>query len=155
MRFYIASSWKNASEVARLRERLREVGDEVFDFGEIEKREAKPCFSIKDKEEWDWLGGGDLPYVLVLEAFEQKFPEARLIIDENLKMIEWCDALILLFPCGIDAHVDYGVAKALGKLLILIGEQRERKVSPTHLWAELRFLNVEEFLNWYVDERGE
>jgi nucleoside 2-deoxyribosyltransferase len=54
------------------------------------------------------------------------------------------DAIVMLLPAGLAAHMEAGVAYGLGKKLILIGEPE--KAETLYLMFNERYLTIENFL---------
>lgn len=111
MKIYIATSWKMREEAMRLTRIFREDGHEVDCF--CDGSTGRYFFPwpevLQDKTEYD--------AVTFLED-----PRARRAFDEDRKHIDWCDAVVMIFPCGRSAHLEAGYAKGRGKLFYMIGE---------------------------------
>jgi len=106
---YIASSWKNAAIVRILADELRKWGHEVYDFTDPQHfifnitEEAK---DVRDKVDWIQCG---------------TFPSTQQACDNDKAGLDWCDAVLLLLPCGRSAHLEAGIALGQGKQLIIYG----------------------------------
>ncbi|UZE92968.1 MAG: hypothetical protein IB617_02305 [Candidatus Nealsonbacteria bacterium] len=67
------------------------------------------------------------------------------VAEEDRKSIKKADAIILLLPAGISAHLETGYAKGLGKECILIGNPE--KAESGYLMAfDKMFGSIEDFL---------
>lgn len=118
MKIYVASSWRNESQPGVVA-RLRAEGHEVYDFRNPE--------SGNNGFGWRQLGMGDskewTPAQLRL-ALEHPIAADAFRLDSGA--LKWCDACVLVFPCGNDAHLEAGWAAGAGKLLIaLFGEKAD------------------------------
>lgn len=49
-------------------------------------------------------------------------PEAQKAFLEDKKWLDWCDAVVMLFPCGNSAHLEGGYAKGAGKKVFMWGK---------------------------------
>ncbi len=47
--------------------------------------------------------------------------------------------VILLLPCGCDAHADWAYGMGLGKKSAVMGYPPAGEPTPTHLWADKMF----------------
>ncbi len=63
-------------------------------------------------------------------------PEWRAAVFENKRAIEQSDLVVLVLPCGNDAHADWAYGVALGKRPVVVGQPRPGERSPVHLWAD-------------------
>jgi nucleoside 2-deoxyribosyltransferase len=106
---YIASSWRNAETIRILAEALREHGHEVYDFTDPTNyvhnitEEAK---EVRDKVDWIECG---------------QMPSTQQACDNDKAGLDWCDAVLMLLPCGRSAHLEAGIALGQGKQLIIYG----------------------------------
>lgn len=110
MKVYVASSWRNDFQPGVV-ERLRAAGHEVYDF-----RHPKPGdegFSWGDiAAAWkDWTPG---------EYFEGlRHPIAQAGFKSDMDALRACDACVVVEPCGISAHLEFGWAVGAGKICIV------------------------------------
>jgi nucleoside 2-deoxyribosyltransferase len=102
---YLATSWKN-EHYYRVLTLLRDNGHEVYDF-----REKGFVFS------------SIAPNLDLLTAAQQvellKNPIAQEAYDKDKAALEWADILVLLYPCGSDAHLELGYIAGQGKFTIV------------------------------------
>jgi len=110
MNIYIATSWKNESLAKIVADILRRDGHEVDCF--CDESTGRYCFrwtdhfeKIEDANVFSFL----------------KLPEARRAFEEDKKWIDWCDAVLMIFPCGNSSHLEGGYAKGSGKKLYIWG----------------------------------
>lgn len=104
---YIASSWKNEASVKWMAAFLRSQGFEVDDFTDDSAGRFVFHYSeLGNLEELDAIRF--LQYEKAQRAFE-----------EDKRMIDWADAVVLLLPAGRSAHLEAGYAKGRGKQLII------------------------------------
>lgn len=146
MKIYISSSWKNREQVRAMAVSLRDNGHEVYDFTDPNCR--KTC---------------EIPPESYPEQFDPKRhhyptyldnPDWRMAVNENRKSLQWCDAVLLLLPCGIDSTADWALAVGMGKTSIVIGHPKAGERSPVHLWADDMVDDIDEAIDW-VNENSD
>lgn len=104
MDIYIASSWKNKEAVRNLAEFLRSKGFEVDDFTD----------DSRGRYVFHWMDVcADLDRINAKAFMEDG--RTKKACNEDIKLIKWCDVLIMLCPCGKSSHLEAGYAKGLGK----------------------------------------
>jgi hypothetical protein len=109
MRIYTATSWKNERLVLELADLLRVWGHEVYCFAERGARQHVFMWPDVVGPEDDGITCLDNEY-------------SRQAYEVDKKGLDWSDCVILLNPCGRDAHLEAGYAKkGGGKLLIILG----------------------------------
>ena len=110
MKVYVATSWKNKSQ-PNVVAFLRNVGHHVYDF-----RHPKPG---NDGFQWTAIDGGwrewDAQRYLV--ALQHPAAEQGFALDMNA--LRWCDACVLVLPCGRSAHLEAGWVAGAGKRLVI------------------------------------
>ena len=110
MKVYVATSWKNVHqpEVVRF---LRSAGHEVYDF-------RHPAIG-NDGFQWssideNWHTWNARNYLLALN---------HVLADEgfglDMSALYWCEACVLVLPCGRSAHLEAGWAAGAGKKLVI------------------------------------
>ena len=125
---YISASWKQRVRVRSLAKRLREAGFDVFDFTDPGCRRAPVAAP-------EWFPEAFDPQLHDYSEYLNR-PEWQAAVWENREVLERCDAVVLLLPCGIDATADWAYAVAQGKLTVVVGHPSAGERSPVHLWAD-------------------
>jgi hypothetical protein len=106
MKIYVASSWRNPWQpgVVAL---LREHGHEVYDFRNPEPgndgfhwREIDPSWMTWPPEQYR-------------EALRHPIAEHGFKLD--MDALRWCEACVLVQPCGTSSHLELGWAAGAGK----------------------------------------
>jgi len=110
MKIYIATSWKNESLAKDVTEILRRDGHEVDCF--CDESTGRYCFRWTDHFT-------DIKDANVFSF--SKLPAARRAFEEDKKFIDWCDAVVMIFPCGNSSHLEGGYAKGSGKKFYIWG----------------------------------
>lgn len=110
MKIYIATSWKNEKLAKIVADGLRLDGHEVDCF--CDASTGRYCFRWTDH--FDKIEDCDIFGFLTLQEARQAFLEDR-------KYIDWCDAVVMIYPCGNSAHLEGGYAKGAGKKLFIWG----------------------------------
>lgn len=142
MKVYVASSWRNAQQPEVVRA-LRALGHEVYDF-----REPTPGnhgFSWSQLDKTLPVGPADV----TLRADRIRTMLAHPAADEGFALdigaLRWCDACVLVLPCGRSAHLEAGWAAGAGKWTVGLLADGE----PDLMWKMLDELVVS------VDELAE
>ena len=111
MKVYLASSWKNATEVRQMASFLRESKYEVDAF--CDESTGRYVFSwteiVFDKD--------DLDAISFLEDHR-----AQNAFEEDKRWLDWADAVLLMLPCGRSAHLEAGYCAGQGKRLVIYSE---------------------------------
>ncbi|MBW2673362.1 MAG: hypothetical protein JRD89_08125 [Deltaproteobacteria bacterium] len=110
MKIYIATSWKNEECALVMAQLLRQDGHEVDCF--CDTSTGRYCFRWADH--FNKIEDANVFSFLAL-------PEAKRAFEEDKKWIDWCDAVVMIYPCGNSAHLEGGYAKGLGKMFFIIG----------------------------------
>lgn len=144
MNIYLSTSWKNRVRVRVMAIKLREAGHEVYDFTDPKCRGASAEIPPENyPDNFD-------PEEHVYREYLQSVPEWKAAVFGNRRAIEKCDVVLLMLPCGNDAHADAFYGYGLGKYLIVCGQPRKDERTTTHLWAQ-KFLDDDseapDFLN--------
>lgn len=106
MKIYVASSWRNTFQPTVVT-RLRNDGHEVYDFRDH-------GFQWPDIDT-DWLNWTPDQYVTALSH-----PAAESGFARDRNALDWCDACILVLPCGRSSHLELGYAAGRGKLTAIL-----------------------------------
>jgi hypothetical protein len=123
MRVYVASSWRNVDQPLVV-EFLRVAGHEVYDFRH--PTEGTRGFSWADAGipcDGDPRNGAPFKNRQVT-AEELARALAHPVAQEGFRLdsaaVAWCDACVLVLPCGRSAHLEAGWAAGAGKRLIIL-----------------------------------
>jgi len=129
MKIYISSSWKNRDKVREMAVRLRKEGHRVYDFTDPECRKTAEFPHEKRPAPFD-------PVVHKSYAALLRNSDMYAAVMNNQEAIRWCDLVILLLPCGLDAHSDWGYGVGLGKASVICGLPKAGDTVYTHCWAD-------------------
>ena len=110
-KIYVASSWRNNSQGSVV-EALRAAGHEVYDFKNPAEGDNGFHWSEIDSD-WQTWNGASFISALASEQAERGF---KLDMDA----LRWCDACVLVLPCGRSAHLELGWACGAGKRTITL-----------------------------------
>ncbi len=101
MKIYVASSWRNEYQPKVVQE-LRSHGFRVYDFRN--PKEGDNGFH------WSEINGGYENWGVegYVKALEHPLAEAGFLSD--MTAMKQCDAMVLVYPCGKSAHLEYGWA---------------------------------------------
>jgi len=106
-KIYIASSWKNVVQVRALANTLRQCGFEVDDF--TDDSTGRYVFHYSEI--------GNLYQIDPISFLEDS--RSQRAYQEDKKMIDWADAVVMVMPAGRSSHLEAGYAKGQGKVLII------------------------------------
>lgn len=135
MKVYVASSWRNTMQQAVVH-LCRSMGHEVYDFREPTK--GKPGFSWHEIDPSIPPGPADLvlPAAQIVTMLDHPAADDGFALD--MGALEWCDACVLVLPCGRSAHLEAGWAAGAGKLTVGLLTEGE----PDLMWKMLDHLIV-------------
>lgn len=130
MKIYISSSWKNRERVRILANKIREhLQFEVYDFTDSNCRKTPEIPPERFPDNFD-------PVKHIYKNYIRSVIEWQQAVEENKQAIINCDLVVLMLPCGNDAHADAYFGLGLGKKLVVCGQPRKNERSTTHLWAD-------------------
>jgi len=129
MRIYISSSWKNRERVRALAMELRRGGHEVYDFTDPNCRSVPEIPPERFPEQFD-------PEEHIYREYINSVPYWRQAVEGNQQALNWCDAVVLLLPCGNDGHSDWAYGVGRGKLNVVVGQPKAGDRTPTHMWSD-------------------
>lgn len=124
LKIYVASSWRNAIQpgIVAL---LRQEGHEVYDFrhphatGPDRGRRGVGFSWSELDENWKSWTPRQFRNFLASQVADDAF-------NSDLDAIKWCDALIMVQPCGRSAAMELGYACGMGKpCAVRLAEEQE------------------------------
>lgn len=142
LKIYISSSWKNRDRVRKLAEGIREAGHEVYDFTDPASREG-----IKEIPP-EMFPKNFNPEKDNYREYLNSRPEWRQAVERNRVALHWCNTVIMLLPCGDDAHADAFYGLGHGAALAIVGSPKAGDRTPTHLWAHALLDSDDEVIPW-------
>lgn len=136
MKVYIASSWRNQQYEA-----------------------AKKAFENAGYEVLDWRGKDGFSWSKVSPNWKSWTKEEQIEAlnhDEAIRgfardqaMIDVCDLLVLLLPCGKSAHMEMGYATGIGKFVIVI-LAGEAEAELMYMFADAVYPSVDAAINEWI-----
>lgn len=135
MKVYVASSWRNTMQrgVVHL---IRQMGHEVYDFRE--PTEGNHGFSWHEIDPSIPRGPADITLAPEQIKTMLTHPAAEDGFALDMDALRWCDACVLVLPCGRSAHLEAGWAAGAGKLTVGLLAEGE----PDLMWKMLDHLIV-------------
>ena len=115
MNIYLSSSWKNRDRVRSLAIKLRAAGHTVYDFTDPSCRNTPEIPPERFPDQYD-------PAQHIYADYLSSVPEWRQAVECNRKALQNCDLVILMLPCGNDAHADAYYALGRGAPMIVCGQ---------------------------------
>lgn len=135
--FFVAGRWRNKDKVKQALDAIRQNGKTAYCFiendykGEIVElhMDGDPEIFMKD-----------------LESLPQNHAFIQKIFDIDMEAEREAKTFLLVFPAGIAAHIEAGVAYGLGKKLYAIGKP-EKTETLYNIFNKI-FPDIESFLKW-------
>jgi hypothetical protein len=118
MKVYVASSWRNAAHPGVVDE-LRAHGHEVYDFRNPPNPRGGFSWSEIDPTAPRTVVGSpkmDMPARHIIDMLGH--PRADDGFESDMGALHWCDACVLVLPCGRSAHLEAGWAAGAGKFTV-------------------------------------
>jgi hypothetical protein len=145
MKIYLATSWRTRTQPSVL-QFLREAGHEVYDFRDPRDIGQLDGFHWSEIDS-NWQGWDSTRYIRALNH-----PKAITGFQSDMDALHWCDACVLLLPCGRSAHWELGWASGAGKRTAVILESHP---VPELMYKGADFLarNVDEIIYWLQEKR--
>ena len=115
MKVYVASSWRNELQPKVVR-RLLDAGHEVYDFRNPSMGPGARGKGFHWSEiDPDWQ-------TWTPEEFKSSLlhPLAQDGYASDILGLRWCDAAVLVMPCGRSAHLELGHAVGAGKMTVIL-----------------------------------
>ncbi len=144
MKVYLASSWRNPTQPLAVT-MMRQWGHDVYDF-----RNPTGTPGVDTGFSWsnidkDWQNWTPDEYI---DALRHPNAEAGFLADFNA--MKWCDACVMLMPCGSSAHLELGWAAGAGKHTAVI-VQGDREPELMVKVADEMFLSIDGACLWLDD----
>lgn len=123
MNIYTATSWKNEKFVLEFARTLRSWGHDVYCFAEL--GQGQNVFI------WSEVITPDDDGITCLDT-----DDSRRAYYVDKKNLDWSECVILILPCGRDAHLEAGYGKGQGKLLFILGDWPKGEYSNMYHLAD-------------------
>lgn len=111
MKIYLASSLKNWRTCRELGRKIRETGHNVYVFCDSVEPSQVATEAFQKRPEYKTLDAKDA----------LKHPLTYKIWFEDMYKLRESDCVLLLLPCGINAHMEAAWAKGQGKQVVVFG----------------------------------
>ena len=134
---YVASSWRNQIQQEVVKD-LRAAGFEVYDFKNPAEGNNGFKWSDIDPDWQNWTP----------EQFREslRHPIAARGFNLDMDALRWCDACVLVMPCGRSAHLEAGYAIGAGKPTAILLSDGEPELM--YRMAPSICLSIEEVINF-------
>lgn len=136
MKVYVASSWRNAG-YPKVVAALRAGGHDVYDFRNPPSPSGAFSWSEIDPRAPETVVGSpkmEIPAADIVSML--RHPRADDGFASDMGALRWCDACVLVLPCGRSAHLEAGWAAGAGKLTVGLITDGE----PDLMWKMLDHL---------------
>ena len=144
---YLSSSWKQRDRVRAMANRLREAGLKVYDFTDPSCRKVPEIPPERFPDQFKRANGTYREYIT-------RVPEWTQAILCNKEAIDNSRMVLLLLPCGHDAHSDWAYGVGRGCKTAVVGSPPDGERVPTHQWADAILDTDEEGFHWAVQQKG-
>lgn len=135
--FFVAGRWRNKDNIKQVLDLVRANNKSAYCFLENDyKGEVVELAMDADPE----------IFMKELEDLPQNHPFIQKVFDIDMQAEREADTFLLVFPAGIAAHIEAGVAYGLGKRCIAIGKLE--KTETLYNIFESIFPTVEAFQQW-------
>jgi hypothetical protein len=138
--FFVAGRWRNKDKIKQVLDAIRQNGKTAY------------CFIDNDyRGEIVELRMDDNPEVFMkdLESLPQDHAFIQKIFNIDMAAEREAKAFLLVFPAGIAAHIEAGVAYGLGKKCYAIGEL-EKTETLYNIFDKI-FPDLASFLKWFKE----
>jgi hypothetical protein len=145
MNIYVASSWRNPTQPSVVGA-LRTAGHEVYDF-----RNPAPG---SQGFGWRQLGLGDAKtWTPAILRTALQHPVAQQGFALDMGALRWCDACVLVLPCGRSAHLELGWATGAGKRTIVLTAETLDEPELMYLMCDRICLSIYEVVGALAEAR--
>jgi len=141
MKIYVASSWRNQYQ-PHVVKAIREAGHEVYDFKHPDEDDNGFHWSEIDPE-WKHWTNGEFIHSLTHPIAESGF-------SKDMNALRWCDACVLVMPCGRSAHLELGWAIGADRKTAILLETGEPELM--YSMVDLLVTDIDDILQWLAKE---
>ena len=142
----MSSSWKQRDRVRTMAHAIRDkFGLRVYDFTDPVCRKVPEIPPEAFPEQFD---SSKMSYAEYITGNKSWYDT----VYQNREAIARSRAVILLLPCGNDAHADWAYAVGRGLVTAVVGNPNDGERTPSHLWSETFCRKDESVLVWLENE---
>ena len=142
-KIYLASSWRNPLQPVAVA-MLREAGHEVYDFRNPSPGNTGFSWSDIDPVWLQWT-----PEMFVSHLTAHPIAAGGFSFDKS--GLDWCDACVLLLPCGRSAHLEAGYAIGQGKPTLIVLSEDRFEPELMYLLADAVVPNIDQMVAAFQD----
>jgi hypothetical protein len=113
--FFIAGRWRNKDNIIPVLDAVRASGMSAYCFIENAYEGEKLSFNIKSQEDIEAT-------MQASEVMSRDDPMIRKIFETDMTAEREADNFLVVFPAGLNAHIESGVAYGLGKKCYAVGQ---------------------------------
>lgn len=137
--FFIAGRWRNKDNIKPVLDMVRESGKTAYCFIDNAYEGERLSFNADSQEDIEAT-------MQASEAMPQNDPMIRKIFEADIMGEREADSFLLVFPAGIAAHIEAGVAYGMGKRCYAIGQPE--KTETLYCIFDKIFPDMEAFGGW-------
>lgn len=137
--FFIAGRWRNKDNIKPVLDMVRESGKTAYCFIDNAYEGERLSFNANSQEDIEAT-------MQASEVMAQNDPIIRKIFEADIRGEREADSFLLVFPAGIAAHIEAGVAYGMGKKCYAIGQPE--KTETLYCIFDKIFPDVESLREW-------
>ncbi len=137
--FFIAGRWRNKDNIKPVLNTIRASGKTAYCFIENEYKGEALSFPIENQETIE-------ASMQASELMPRDHPMIRKIFENDISAERDADNFIVVFPAGLNAHIEAGVAYGMGKKCYAIG--RPDKTETLYCIFDQIFPDLKSLENW-------
>lgn len=141
--FFIAGRWRNKDNILPILDTVRASGRTAYCFLENAYEGERLSFNIDSQE--------DIEATMVAsESMAVSDPMIQKIFKNDMDAERAADNFVVVFPAGLNAHIEAGVAYGLGKKCYAVG--KPEKTETLYCLFDKMFSDSESFKAWLASE---
>jgi hypothetical protein len=137
--FFIAGRWRNKDKIKPVLDMVRESGKSAYCFIENAYEGESLSFNAESQADIEAT-------MQASELMSQDDPMIRKIFENDITAEREAENFLLVFPAGIAAHIESGVAYGMGKKCYAIG--KPEKTETLYCIFDKIFPDKEAFAKW-------
>lgn len=137
--FFIAGRWRNKDNILPVLEAVRGHGKTAYCFLENSYEGERLSFNINSQEEVETT-------MQASELMSVDDPMIKKIFEADMTAQRDADNFLIVFPAGLNAHIEAGVAYGLGKKCYAVGQPE--KTETLYCVFDKMFPDLEALNEW-------
>jgi hypothetical protein len=143
--FFIAGRWRNKDDIIPIMEAVRASGRTAYCFIENAYKGEKLSFNIDSQADIEAT-------MQTSELLSIDDPMIRKIFETDIAAERDAENFLIVFPAGLNAHIEAGIAYGLGKKCYAIGQPT--KTETLYCIFEKIFPDLAALQSWLANNAG-